>query len=89
MLEIKVIPGKGQQIIHQGDPIQLAAELTACASVIYRNLGGEDPFAAVIFKHAMKAAVEDDSPTWKPVEGIVTVKINTEAMKNGQVQDPD
>lgn len=89
MLEIKVIPGKDPQIIHQGDPIHLAAELTACASVIYQNLGGEDPFEAVIFKHAMQAAVEDDSPTWKPVDGIVTVKIDAEALRHGQVQDPD
>ena len=89
MLEIRVIPGKDPQIIHQGDPIHLAAELASCASVIYQNYGGEDPFAAVIFKHAMQAAVMDDSPTWQPVEGIVTVKVDTEAIKNGQVQNPD
>lgn len=89
MLEIKVIPGKDPQIIHQGDPIHLAAELASCASVIYQNFGEEDPFAAMIFKHSIQAAIEDGSPTWQPVEGVVTVKIDVEAMRNGQVQDPD
>ena len=41
MLEIRVIPGKDPQIIHQGDPIHLAAELASCASVIYQNYGGK------------------------------------------------
>lgn len=89
MLEIKVIPGEDPQITHQGDPIRLAAELASCASVIYQNFRREDPIAAALFKYAMQAAIEDDSPTWEPIEGIVTVKIDTEVMRNGQVQDSD
>lgn len=89
MLEILIIPGKDPQITHQGDPIHLAAELMACASIIHQNLAREDPFAAVLFKHSIQAAVEDDSPTWTPVEGIVTVKIDMEALRHGQVQDPE
>lgn len=89
MLRIEINTGKDNRIAHNGDPVHLAAELSMAAGIIYQAIGGRNPFAALMFKTAIQAAVSDDAPTWEPTDGVTTVVINVEDMRNGQVQSSD
>ena len=59
----------------EGDAIEIAAAVGRLMQQIYLNM---DPLMAQIFRKACQAATADDSPIWKPDEGI---KIDLAALK--------
>lgn len=59
----------------EGNAIELTAAVGRLMQQIYLNM---DPLMAQIFRKACQVATADDSPIWKPEEGI---KIDLAALK--------
>ena len=64
MLRI-VIDGQQNELEVKGNPVSMAAELTGCIASVYQSLrGAGDPIGAEVFKLAVRAVLENDSPAW-------------------------
>lgn len=59
----------------EGNAIELTSAVGRLMQQIYLNM---DPFMAEVFRKACQAVTADDSPIWKPEEGI---KIDLAALK--------
>lgn len=59
----------------EGNYIELASAVGRLMQQIYLNM---NPFMAEVFRKACQAVTADDSPIWKPEEGI---KIDLAALK--------
>lgn len=48
----------------RGSPIELAADIAVCATVIFARTKAASPIAAAKLKKALKAVFDEDSPIW-------------------------
>lgn len=69
------------EIRYQGDPIQIAVELSIVTGTIYNALKTENELGAEPFRTVFLQCLSPDSPTWVPDKGQVVIKVP--AQKNG------
>lgn len=68
------------EIRHQGDPIQIAVELSIVTGNIYNALKTENELGAELFRSAFIQCLSPDSPTWVPDKGQVVIKVPAQKM---------
>ena len=74
MLKIET-DGERMHCQHCGDPVTIAVELSIAAGDIFNAFKSRSVAAAEVFRSALLAALEKDSPSWQQDEGFTSVMI--------------
>lgn len=83
MLNIQ-ISQTSNRVEHKGDPVRVAAEISASIGAIFNGYKSMDQRTAEIFRMTLVTMLMPESPIWSPGEGdIVSMVIPGDIHKKG------
>ena len=65
------------EIAFEGNPIDLAIEVSIAIGGIYRGLHNVNPLEGELFKECIKRLVQDQNPAWKQKQDMTMIVVPT------------